>query len=73
VQGSEFVGYASPAATVEDAEAFVADVEERHPDATHNVPCYRVRVESGVPETATSCGSTSPTTASPPAPPESQR
>jgi uncharacterized YigZ family protein len=49
VQGSEFVGYASPAATVEDAEAFVADVEERHPDATHNVPCYRVRVESGGP------------------------
>ena len=49
VQGSEFIGYASPAATVDDAEAFVADVEERHPDATHNVPCYRVRVESGGP------------------------
>jgi uncharacterized YigZ family protein len=49
VQGSEFVGYASPAATVEAAEAFVADVRERHADATHNVPCYRVRVESGGP------------------------
>jgi uncharacterized YigZ family protein len=49
VQGSEFVGYASPAGTVEAAEAFVADVRERHADATHNVPCYRVRVESGGP------------------------
>jgi putative IMPACT (imprinted ancient) family translation regulator len=49
VQGSAFVGYASPAATVEDAEAFVAEVRERHDDATHNVPCYRVRVESGGP------------------------
>ena len=49
VQGSEFVGYAAPAATVEDAEAFVAEIEERNADATHNVPCYRVRVESGGP------------------------
>lgn len=49
VQGSEFIGYASPAATVEAAEAFVETVEERHPDATHNVPAYRVRVESGGP------------------------
>jgi len=49
VQGSEFVGYASPAATVEEAEAFVEEVRERHADATHNVPCYRVRVESGGP------------------------
>ncbi|WP_232686479.1 IMPACT family protein [Halobacterium zhouii] len=51
VQGSEFVGYAAPAATVEEAEAFVAAVEERNADATHNVPCYRVRVESGGPGT----------------------
>jgi uncharacterized YigZ family protein len=49
VQGSEFVGYASPAATVDEAEAFVDEVRERHADATHNVPCYRVRVESGGP------------------------
>ncbi|MFC3477696.1 IMPACT family protein [Halobacterium litoreum] len=49
VQGSEFIGYASPAATVDEAEAFVAEVRERHADATHNVPCYRVRVESGGP------------------------
>jgi putative IMPACT (imprinted ancient) family translation regulator len=50
VQGSEFLGYASPAVTVDEAEAFVAEVGERHPDATHTVPCYRVRVGSGVPD-----------------------
>jgi len=49
VQGSEFVGYVAPAATVADAEAFVESVEREHDDATHNVPAYRVRVESGGP------------------------
>ncbi|MDH5018861.1 IMPACT family protein [Halobacterium rubrum] len=49
VQGSEFIGYASPAGTVDEAEAFVDEVRDRHGDATHNVPCYRVRVESGGP------------------------
>ncbi|MFB6068362.1 MAG: YigZ family protein, partial [Halobacterium sp.] len=49
VRGSEFVGYARPAETVEAAEAFVDEVRERNADATHNVPCYRVRVESGGP------------------------
>ncbi|ADE02847.1 YigZ family protein [Haloferax volcanii] len=42
VNGSEFIGYVSPAETVEEAEAFVTEIEERHPDATHNVPAYRV-------------------------------
>jgi putative IMPACT (imprinted ancient) family translation regulator len=56
VQGSEFVGYAAPAATVEDAEAFVAEIEERNADATHNVPCYRVRVESGGPDERSESG-----------------
>jgi uncharacterized YigZ family protein len=42
VQGSEFIGYITPAETVEEAEAFVDEIEERHPDATHNVPAYRV-------------------------------
>ena len=42
VEGSEFVGYVAPADTVEEAEAFVEEIEERHPDATHNVPAYRV-------------------------------
>lgn len=43
VRGSEFIGHATPARTVDDAEAFVAEVREAHPDATHNVPAYRVR------------------------------
>lgn len=42
VRGSEFIGYVAPVNTVEEAEAFVADVEANHPDATHNVPAYRV-------------------------------
>lgn len=49
VQGSEFLGYASPAGTVDEAESFVASVRAEHGDATHNVPAYRVRVESGGP------------------------
>ncbi|MFB6269030.1 MAG: YigZ family protein, partial [Halobacterium sp.] len=49
VQGSEFIGYASPAGTVEEAEAFVEEVRAEHADATHNVPAYRVRLESGGP------------------------
>ncbi|QLC34668.1 YigZ family protein [Halarchaeum sp. CBA1220] len=49
IRGSEFVGRARPVATVEAAEAFVEEVQERYADASHNVPCYRVRVESGGP------------------------
>ncbi len=45
VKGSEFVGHAVPVDSVEEAEAFVAEVRETHPDATHNVPAYRVRVD----------------------------
>jgi uncharacterized YigZ family protein len=45
VQGSEFVGHAAPAASVDAAEAFVAEVREAFPDATHNVPAYRVRAD----------------------------
>ncbi|MFB6195652.1 MAG: YigZ family protein [Haloplanus sp.] len=42
VKGSEFVGHVAPAASVEEAEAFVAEVREAYADATHNVPAYRV-------------------------------
>jgi len=47
VRGSEFIGHVSPVSDVDDAEAFVASVREAYPDATHNVPAYRVRIESG--------------------------
>lgn len=43
VQGSEFIGYVTPATSVDAAEAFIEDIQTRHEDATHNVPAYRVR------------------------------
>ncbi|MEF8840097.1 MAG: YigZ family protein [Haloarculaceae archaeon] len=45
VKGSEFLGHAAPVESVEGAEAFVTEVSEAHPDATHNVPAYRVRAD----------------------------
>ncbi|WP_227133881.1 IMPACT family protein [Halorubellus salinus] len=45
VQGSEFIGHARPVDTVADAEAFVDEVRREYPDATHNVPAYRVRAD----------------------------
>jgi len=45
VQGSEFIGHVSPASTVAEAEAFIAEICEAYADATHNVPAYRVRAE----------------------------
>jgi uncharacterized YigZ family protein len=42
VNGSTFVGYAAPADTVAEAEAFVERVRADHPDARHVVPAYRV-------------------------------
>ena len=47
VRGSEFVAYAAPAASVEEAEALLEEVRGAHPEATHHVPAYRVRVEDG--------------------------
>ncbi|MEE6210197.1 YigZ family protein [Salarchaeum sp. III] len=51
VRGSEFIGHVRHAATTEDAEAFIDAVRAEYDDATHNVPAYRVRVESGGPGT----------------------
>ena len=45
VQGSEFIGHAEPVDTVDDAEAFVDEIRGEYPDATHNVPAYRVRAD----------------------------
>jgi len=42
VRGSEFLGHAAPADTVAEAEAFVEEVRDEYPDATHTVPAYRV-------------------------------
>ena len=43
---SKFIGSIKPVSTVEEAEKFIASIREMHPNATHNVPLYRV-VEEG--------------------------
>jgi uncharacterized YigZ family protein len=55
VKGSEFIGYVSPANTVQEAESFVDRIRERHPDATHNVPAYRVPADA---ESSSATGAT---------------
>ena len=40
VEKSRFIAYISPAATREEAEAFIASIREKHKDATHNVPAF---------------------------------
>ena len=43
---SKFIGYIKPVSPVEEAENFIGSIKEMHPNATHNVPLYRV-VENG--------------------------
>jgi len=45
VQGSEFIGHAAPVEDVAAAEAFCEAVAAEHPEATHDVPAYRVRAD----------------------------
>ena len=42
VRGSRFLGHVDTADSVEEAEAFVDDVDTEYSDATHVVPAYRV-------------------------------
>jgi uncharacterized YigZ family protein len=43
---SKFIGYIKPVNSVKEAEKFINGVKDMHPNATHNVPLYRV-VENG--------------------------
>ena len=43
---SKFIGYIKPVNSVRDAEKFINGIKDMHPNATHNVPLYRV-VENG--------------------------
>ena len=43
---SKFIGYIKPVTTVAEAEKFISDIRNIHPNATHNVPLYRV-IENG--------------------------
>ena len=47
IRGSEFIGHAAPATSREEAESFIETVNAEFDDASHNVPAYRVREESG--------------------------
>ncbi len=47
VKRSRFIGYAKPVSTVEEANAFIAEIKAKHWDATHNVYAYILR-EGGV-------------------------
>jgi len=40
VVNSRFIASLSPAGSVEEARAFVADVKQRYPDASHHVPAF---------------------------------
>ncbi len=43
---SRFIGYIKPVSSVKEAEKFINGIRGMHPNATHNVPLYRV-VENG--------------------------
>ena len=43
---SKFIGYIKPVSTVAEAEKFIDSIKKMHPNATHNVPLYRV-MENG--------------------------
>ena len=43
---SKFLGYIKPVNSVKEAEKFINEIKAMHPNATHNVPLYRV-VENG--------------------------
>ena len=40
IEKSQFIGYAAPAATEEEALEFIQAIKKKHRDATHNVPAY---------------------------------
>lgn len=44
IKRSRFIGTAGPAATVDEAQAFIAQVRERYRDATHNAWAFAVGV-----------------------------
>ena len=45
IKRSRFIAHLSPAASVEEAEDFIAAVRARHSQASHNVPAFSVGLE----------------------------
>ena len=48
VNKSRFIGYASPAATEEEALAFLNQIRQKHRDATHNCYAYTIGANMGI-------------------------
>lgn len=48
INKSRFIGYAIMVETEEEAQAFVAEIKEKHKDATHNVYAYMVGESSNI-------------------------
>jgi len=48
IRGSEFIGYAARVRSIDEAESFISGITENHPEASHNVPAYRVRTKEGM-------------------------
>jgi uncharacterized YigZ family protein len=48
INKSRFIGYATTVDTEEEAQAFVAEIKEKHKDATHNVYAYMVGESSNI-------------------------
>lgn len=47
IKRSRFIGYANPVTTIEEANAFIAEIKSKNWDATHNVYAYILR-EGGI-------------------------
>ncbi|MDG5775631.1 IMPACT family protein [Haloarculaceae archaeon H-GB1-1] len=45
IKGSEFIGHVAPVRSIEEAEQYIASRRREYDDATHNVPCYRIRAD----------------------------
>jgi uncharacterized YigZ family protein len=48
ISNSRFIATIAPAFSVEDAKAFIREINELYPDATHNVPVYQIGSGSSV-------------------------
>lgn len=48
INKSRFIGYAKPVESEEEAQSFIAEIKEKHKDATHNVYAYMVGENSNI-------------------------
>ena len=48
IEKSQFIGYAAPAGTEEEALEFIQTIKKKHRDATHNVPAYVIGENNAV-------------------------